>query len=111
MMRVNPTPRQAELLGFIRRSIGVDGSGPSLQEMADHLGLRSKSGAHRMLDALEARGLIQRLPNRARAIAVVDMVTLSPAMTKRVRSLAQDSRITPERLIERALDGMTGARL
>ena len=64
------TPRQAELFAFIRQQIGA-GQVPSLSEMAAHMKTESKSGVHAMLVALEERGLIRRLHNRARAIELI----------------------------------------
>lgn len=67
------TPRQSELLGFIRSySADKNGVSPTFDEMKDHLGLSSKSGISRMVAAMEERGAIRRLKNRARAIVVVE---------------------------------------
>lgn len=66
------TQAQAELLAFIQSRIAADGIAPSFEEMRQHLGLRSKSGVHRMVEALEERGRIARMHNRARAIEIVD---------------------------------------
>lgn len=81
------TSRQRDLLAFIRSRIESDGVAPSFDEMCVHVGVSSKSGIHRMLSALEERGLIVRLPNRARAIALTGRIagTLSPAETLSVR--------------------------
>lgn len=65
------TERQAVLLSLIEDSIHANGSAPSFDEMASSLGLASKSGVHRLVSALEERGFIRRVPNRARAIEVV----------------------------------------
>lgn len=65
------TSRQHSLLLFIRDEVATKGVSPSFEEMKEHLGLRSKSGIHRLVNALEERGFIERLPNRARAIACV----------------------------------------
>ena len=64
------TPRQAELLSFLRERAGD--VPPSFAEMCAHLGTRSKSVVHRLIIGLEERGEIDRLPNRARAIRVND---------------------------------------
>jgi SOS-response transcriptional repressor LexA len=67
------TLRQNELLSFIRRySADKNGVSPTFDEMKDHLGLSSKSGISRMVAAMEERGAIRRLKNRARAIVVVE---------------------------------------
>jgi len=65
------TPKQYELLQFIYQRVKERGIPPSYDEMKDALGLRSKSGIHRLITALEERGFIRRLPHRARAIEIV----------------------------------------
>lgn len=65
------TKKQYELLMFIHQRVQRDGVSPSFDEMKDALGLRSKSGIHRLITALEERGFIRRLPHRARAIEIV----------------------------------------
>jgi repressor LexA len=65
------TRKQHELLMFIHERLKEAGVPPSFDEMKDALDLRSKSGIHRLIKALEERGFIRRLPNRARAIEVV----------------------------------------
>jgi len=65
------TRKQLELLRFIHERLKETGVPPSFDEMKDALDLRSKSGIHRLITALEERGFIRRLPNRARAVEVV----------------------------------------
>lgn len=67
------TPKQHELLCFINNSLEESGVSPSFEEMKDALGLKSKSGVHRLISALEERGFLRRLPNRARALEVTKM--------------------------------------
>jgi repressor LexA len=67
------TRKQAELLRFIHERLKESGVPPSFDEMKDALDLRSKSGIHRLITALEERGFIRRLPNRARAIEVIKL--------------------------------------
>ena len=67
------TRKQFELLKFINERLKESGVPPSFDEMKDALDLRSKSGIHRLITALEERGFIRRLPNRARAIEVIKM--------------------------------------
>ncbi len=67
------TRKQMELLGFIHKRIQRDGVPPSFDEMKDALSLRSKSGIHRLITALEERGFIRRLAHRARAIEIVKL--------------------------------------
>ena len=61
------TRKQLELLDFIQTRMDRDGVPPSFDEMKDALDLRSKSGIHRLITALEERGFIRRLAHRARA--------------------------------------------
>jgi repressor LexA len=65
------TRKQQELLIFIDERLKSDGVSPSFEEMKDALSLKSKSGVHRLINALEERAFIRRLPNRARALEVL----------------------------------------
>jgi repressor LexA len=65
------TRKQLELLRYIHERLKETGVPPSFDEMKDALDLRSKSGIHRLITALEERGFIKRLPNRARALEVI----------------------------------------
>jgi repressor LexA len=65
------TRKQSDLLRFINERLKETGVPPSFDEMKDALDLRSKSGIHRLILALEERGFIRRLPNRARALEVL----------------------------------------
>ena len=65
------TTKQIELLALIKRRLDSDGVPPSFEEMKDALDLRSKSGVHRLIIALEERGFIRRLPHRARALEIL----------------------------------------
>jgi len=67
------TRKQFELLRFIHERLTETGVPPSFDEMKDALDLRSKSGIHRLITALEERGFIRRLANRARAIEVIKL--------------------------------------
>lgn len=65
------TKKQLDLLSFIHKRVQRDGVPPSFDEMKSALDLRSKSGIHRLITALEERGFIRRLPHRARAIEIL----------------------------------------
>jgi repressor LexA len=65
------TRKQHDLLHFIHRRMQQDGVPPSFEEMKEALDLRSKSGIHRLITALEERGFIRRLAHRARAIEII----------------------------------------
>ena len=67
------TAKQHELLNFIHERLSQTGVSPSFDEMREALDLKSKSGVHRLISALEERQFIRRLPNRARALEVVRM--------------------------------------
>src|SRR5689334_24075077 len=67
------TRKQFELLRFVHERLTESGVPPSFDEMKDALDLRSKSGIHRLITALEERGFIRRLANRARAIEVIKL--------------------------------------
>ncbi|MFD2174090.1 transcriptional repressor LexA [Rhodobacter lacus] len=67
------TRKQLELLDFIQKRMARDGVPPSFDEMKDALDLRSKSGIHRLITALEERGFIRRLAHRARALEIVKL--------------------------------------
>lgn len=64
------TKKQRELLLFINKRMNEEGVAPSFEEMKEALGLKSKSGIHRLISALVERGFIERLPHRARALEI-----------------------------------------
>jgi repressor LexA len=72
------TAKQRELLIFIDGRLKEDGVSPSFDEMREALDLKSKSGVHRLISALEERGFIRRLPNRARALEVLKIPDTGP---------------------------------
>lgn len=77
------TRKQHELIRFIQTRLEESGISPSFEEMKEALELKSKSGVHRLISALEERGFIRRLPNRARALEVLkqpeDVTSKAPA--------------------------------
>ncbi|HSG36247.1 MAG TPA: transcriptional repressor LexA [Paracoccaceae bacterium] len=82
------TKKQLDLLEFIHARVQRDGVPPSFDEMKEALDLRSKSGIHRLITALEERGFIRRLAHRARALEIVKlpdaMTGAKPGFTPRV---------------------------
>lgn len=81
------TRKQLELLNFIKARIDRDGVPPSFDEMKDALDLRSKSGIHRLITALEERGFIRRLAHRARALEIIKLPEIAekkPSFTPKV---------------------------
>ena len=77
------TAKQLELLRFISERVNAEGVPPSFDEMKEALGLASKSGIHRLMTALEERGYIRRLPNRARAVEVLRAPDPAPGPSER----------------------------
>ena len=79
------TAKQHELLMFIDTRLKQSGISPSFDEMREALDLKSKSGVHRLISALEERGFIRRLPNRARALEVVKLPEMRSASVTPLR--------------------------
>ena len=82
------TAKQRELLLFIDARLKESGNSPSFDEMREALDLKSKSGVHRLISALEERGFIRRLPNRARALEVMKMPETKSATVVPLRPAA-----------------------
>ena len=110
------TAKQHELIRFIQQKLEETGVSPSFEEMKDALDLKSKSGVHRLISALEERGFIRRLPNRARALEVVkrpqDAIVgggaTSPAPANDTASLVQASRVAND-IVDIPLHGRIAA--
>ena len=103
------TRKQHELLLFIHERLKEAGIPPSFDEMKDALDLASKSGIHRLITALEERGFIRRLPNRARALEVLRLPEFdragpqrSAASSRRASSRAASAAASPKRRARRA---------
>lgn len=93
------TSKQHQLLVFIEERLAENGVSPSFDEMKDALGLKSKSGIHRLVTALEERGFIRRLPNKARALDVVRHANGTPVVAddrdKVLSSRASEEQVIP----------------
>jgi len=92
------TRKQHELLRFIQASLETSGVSPSFEEMKEALDLKSKSGVHRLISALEERGFIRRLPNRARALEVLrqpEDVTPPVPAAKAPRKVLEPAPVAP----------------
>ena len=76
------TKKQKNLLIFINKKIRSSGISPSYEEMKNSLNLKSKSGIHRLITALEERGFLRRLPNRARALEVLKLPDAAVPMNR-----------------------------
>lgn len=90
------TTKQHELLVFIQTRLEEGGVSPSFEEMKDALDLRSKSGIHRLINALEERGFIRRLPNRARALEVMKLPEGMERARKAAATLAGSPAAAPK---------------
>jgi repressor LexA len=89
------TRKQHELLLFIHQRLKETGIPPSFDEMKEALDLASKSGIHRLITALEERGFIRRLPNRARALEVLRLPeSISPGLGSSIRRMRSPCRPT-----------------
>ena len=90
------TSKQRDLLVFIHERLENDGVSPSFDEMKLALGLKSKSGVHRLITALEERGFLRRLAHRARALEVLRLPDdyaakeIQPVVNRRVQELTTD---------------------
>ncbi|MEL6541733.1 MAG: transcriptional repressor LexA [Pseudomonadota bacterium] len=90
------TAKQHELIRFIQQRLEETGISPSFEEMKEALDLKSKSGVHRLISALEERGFIRRLPNRARALEVIKQPEdATPAPRSSVPMPASDENVVP----------------
>lgn len=89
------TRKQLDLLQFIQHRMRESGVPPSFDEMKDALDLKSKSGIHRLITALEERGFLRRLPNRARAIEVIRMPESLSGEGARASAPPEARRFTP----------------
>lgn len=97
------TKKQIQLLEFIHVRVTRDGVPPSFDEMKLALDLRSKSGIHRLVTALEERGFIRRLPHRARALEIVRLPDNLARAAKSETTVAETD--TTERFAPRVIDG------
>ncbi|HEY1125388.1 MAG TPA: transcriptional repressor LexA [Sphingobium sp.] len=96
------TAKQQQLLFYIKQHLDKGGISPSFEEMKDALDLKSKSGIHRLISALEERGFIRRLPNRARALEILKLPDggaekIPPALAANVTALKPKPAGAPSR--------------
>src|ERR1700754_4562955 len=92
------TRKQHELICFIADRLNETGVSPSFEEMKDALDLKSKSGVHRLISALEERHFIRRLPNRARALEILrlpDQIKTTGAAPAKANIAPPPSRVMP----------------
>ena len=89
------TAKQKELLHFIHTRVQETGVPPSFDEMKEALDLRSKSGIHRLITALEERGFIRRLPHRARALEIIKLPEAMENAARRPAALSNVTELRP----------------
>ena len=99
------TKKQRELLMFLEERISQSGVTPSFEEMKDKVGLKSKSGIHRLISALEDRGFIKKLPFKARAIEILKLPN------RKQRSLDEKTEIIDNQVVELPIVGRIAAGL
>ena len=99
------TRKQRELLMFLEERISQSGVTPSFEEMKDRVGLKSKSGIHRLISALEDRGFIKKLPFKARAIEILK----SPNIKQ--RPVDEKTKIIDNQVVELPIVGRIAAGL
>ena len=103
------TRKQHELLLYIDRHLSESGVSPSFEEMKDALDLKSKSGVHRLISALEERGFIRRLANRARALEVLKMPDVKAAAPANIGSPLRVPQAANDSIIDLPLHGRIAA--
>ncbi|MGF1549231.1 MAG: transcriptional repressor LexA [Sphingomonadaceae bacterium] len=103
------TAKQYELLTFIHGRVAETGISPSFEEMKEALELKSKSGVHRLISALEERGFIRRLPNRARAIEVTRMPDARAGIASKPDAPNAPPRAANDDVVELPLHGRIAA--
>ena len=100
MHRPSLTQRQRDVLDFLRVTIAENGRPPSIQEIARAMGVTSTNGVHKTLVALERKGYIERIPNEARSIRLIDTAVplMLPAERQAVPLIRGQSSLQPEQL-------------
>ena len=103
------TRKQHELLTYIQDRLQDTGVSPSFEEMKEALALKSKSGVHRLISALEERGFIRRLPNRARALEVLRAADVKAAVAAQPKPQVTIPEAANDSVIELPLHGRIAA--
>jgi repressor LexA len=103
------TKKQHELLMFIHDRLADTGISPSFEEMKDALDLKSKSGVHRLISALEERQFIRRLPNRARALEITRMPDMTGGKSSPVITAPKLMPVAANDILELPLHGRIAA--
>ena len=103
------TRKQHELLLYIDRHLSESGVSPSFEEMKEALDLKSKSGVHRLISALEERGFIRRLANRARALEVLKMPEMKAAAPANLGAQLRVPQAANDMIVDLPLHGRIAA--
>jgi repressor LexA len=103
------TRKQSELLTYINARLSESGVSPSFEEMKDALALKSKSGVHRLISALEERGFIRRLPNRARALEILRMPDTRAGIASNPKAPVTPPQAANDSVVELPLHGRIAA--
>jgi repressor LexA len=103
------TRKQHELLLYIDKHLSESGVSPSFEEMKEALDLKSKSGVHRLISALEERGFIRRLANRARALEVLKMPEMKAAAPANLGAQVRVPQAANDMIIDLPLHGRIAA--
>jgi repressor LexA len=103
------TRKQHELLLYIDKHLSESGVSPSFEEMKEALDLKSKSGVHRLISALEERGFIRRLANRARALEVLKMPEMKAAAPANIGAPLRVPQAANDSIIDLPLHGRIAA--
>lgn len=98
------TRKQHDLLCFIHDRLAETGVSPSFEEMKEALDLKSKSGVHRLISALEERSFIRRLPNRARALEILRMPEIAAKPTPAAAPKTKAPPVIPQPANENVLE-------
>ena len=103
------TRKQHELLTYIHERLGETGVSPSFEEMKEALDLKSKSGVHRLISALEERGFLRRLPNRARALEILRMPDVKAGIASNPKPPVTPPQAANDSVIDLPLHGRIAA--
>jgi repressor LexA len=105
------TKRRSECLAVLTKAVEGTGIMPSFQQIADALGVKSKSSVYRLVDGLEQRGAICRLHGQSRSVQIIqpDSITLNPEIARLVRSYAEQEGIKTDTAVNALLRDALGA--
>lgn len=109
MLQQGLTPRQLDLLEYLRDFIAREGHSPSFVQMMAALHYKSKGGLHRLVDSLEERGYISRLHNRSRAIVLTQAAQFAPGVEASIAEYCRVHRVERDAAVARAVEHFFGS--